>query len=660
MAPSEAPQLRFGVFELDAKNGELRRAGLHVRLQPQPFKVLALLASRAGEVVTREEIQEKVWGNETFVDFEHGLNFCIKQIRATLGDNAEVPRFIETLPKRGYRFIAPVDPIAAAALRAEHVLAPAPAAQAVAATAAAPAASAQRPRPVQKAIQPVRRALAARISAGAALLVALLALLVGANVRGWRNSLRNWLLGRPSPQISSLAVLPLRNLSGDPEQKYFADGMTDTLIGELGKIRRVRVPSFTSVKGYENTTKSLPQIARELGVDGIVEGSVQRWGDRVRVTVQLLDGRKDQHIWGDSYEGDLRDVLGLQHQVAREIASQIKVTLTPQETAHLTAPHLVNEEAVDAYMHGRFYWYKRTPEGFAKSVQYYERAIQLDPNYALAYAGLADSYVLLGSVPNDALRPREAMPRAKEAAKKALELDDTLAQAHATLAYVSTFYEWDWPAAEREFRRALELKPDYATARQWYAEYLAARGQMDEALTEVQRARDADPLELITHTAVAEVFYLSRQYDKVIEQCRKTLEFEPSFFLAHFHLGRAYLEKGMYKEAIAEFERAKTLSGDSAAMVMALGYAHARAGNVPEARRALVELQQLARSRYVPALYFAAVHTGLGDTAQALTWLNRAYQEHTDYLVYLKVEPMADPLRADPQFQRLLRRVGLS
>ena len=252
------------------------------------------------------------------------------------------------------------------------------------------------------------------------------------------------------------------------------------------------------------------------------------------------------------------------------------------------------------------------------------------------------------------------MPKAKEAAKRALELDDTLAQAHAALAYVSTFYDWDWPTAEREFRRALELKPDYATARQWYAEYLAARGRTEEALAEIQRARDDDPRELITHTHVAEVFYLARQYDRVVEQCRRTLEFDPNFFLARFHLGRAYLEKGMYAEAIAEFERARTLSGGAPAMVMALGYAHARAGHAVEARRALAELQRLAAGRYVPALYFAALYTGLGDTSQALTWLNRAYQERSDYLVYLKVEPMADPLRAHPQFQQLLRRIGLS
>ncbi len=604
MASAAPLQIRFGVFALDLRNGELYRSGVRVRLQPQPFKVLALLACRAGEVVPREELREKVWGNNTFVDFEHGLNFCIKQIRTTLGDDAEEPRFIETLPKRGYRFLPPVEligvppqaapPAANASADPIPVILPAP-----------------RSGGVARAIQPVRRALGARIFGWAAALAVVLALLAGLNARRLMDLLR------PHRPIRSLAVLPLKCLSADPGQEYFCQGMTDALIAELAEIRGLRVPSLTSVISYTQATQPLPQIARELDVDAVVEGSVLRSGDHVRISVQLRDGRKDQHLWGSSYEADLRDVLAIQHQLARAIASEIKVTLTPQEAAHLTAAHPLNQEAFDAYMHGRFYWYKRTNEGFAKSVEYYERAIQLDPNYALAYAGLADSYALLGSAPNDRLRPHEAMPKAKEAAKRALALDDTLPQAHATLAYVHTFYDWDWPAAEREFHRALELNPDYATARQWYAEYLAARGRLEDALVEAQRARDADPRELITHTAVAEVFYLSRQYDRVIEQCGRTLEFDPNFFLAHFHLGRAYLEKGMYSEAIAEFERAKTLSGGSPAMVMAVGYAQARAGNQLEARRALAQLQQLAATRYVPALYFAALYTGLGDIAQA-------------------------------------------
>jgi len=477
------------------------------------------------------------------------------------------------------------------------------------------------------------------------------------NIRG----LRDTILGTPpSGPIRSLAVLPFKNLSGSTEE-YFPDGMTDALIGELAKIRGLRVPSFTSVMTYKGKLKPLPQIAKELKVDAIVEGSVLRWGDQVRITVQLLDGPRDQHLWGDTYEGDVRDVLPLQHRVASDIANKIKVSLTPQERAHLTTAHAVNPEAYDAYLQGRFDWYKRTPNNDAvlRSIQYYQQAIARDPNYALAYAGLADAYALLGSAPNDAMPPRDAMPRAKTAALRALQLDDTLAEAHASLAYVSFSFDWDWSAAEREFRRALDLNPHYATARQWYAEYLAATGRMDEALEQVKQARDDDPHEIITHTAVAYVYYLARQYDQAIEQCRKTLELEPNLPLAHFHLGRAYLEKGMWTEAIAELEQAKSFSGGIPAMVTVLGYAHARAGNSAEARKALAELQARANHQYVPALYFTVVYTGLGDNRQALNWLERAYQERSDYLVYLKVEPMADSLRSEPRFQKLLNKIGL-
>lgn len=630
--------LRFGAFELDAHNCELRKSGVRIRLQPQPLKVLTLLASRAGQVVTREEIQEKVWGNDTFVDFEHGLNFCVKQIRATIGDDADLPRFIETIPKRGYRFIASVESIGPVSPRRE---------------------AGQTPSEVSP--PAVSRAPWVGVSLrAAAMLVAVLAgvfaVAFALNIGG----LREWILGtRPSGPIRSLAVLPFKNLSGSPTEEYFPDGMTGELIGELAKIHELRVPSFTSVMTYKGTLKPLPQIARELKVDAIVEGSVLRSGDQVRITVQLLDGPKDQHIWGGSYDGDFRDVLPLQHRVASDIANKIKVSLTPQEQAHLTTAHPVSPEAYDAYLQGRFDWYKRNNDAVLRSIQYYQQAIARDPNYALAYAGLADAYALLGSAPNDAMPPRDAMPRAKTAALRALQLDDTLAEAHASLAYVHFFYEWDGPAAEREFGRALDLNPHYATARHWYAEYLAATGRMDEALEQVKQARDDDPHEIITHTAVAEVYNLARQYDQAIEQCRRTLELEPNFPLAHFHLGRAYLEKAMYTEAIAEFEQAKSFSGGSPAMVMVLGYAHARAGHSAEARKILAELQARANQQYVSSLYFAALYAGLGDRNQAFNWLNRAFQERSDYLVYLKVDPMADSLRSDPRFHKLLHRIGL-
>ncbi len=483
----------------------------------------------------------------------------------------------------------------------------------------------------------------------------LLALLIGLNAGGWRD----WLVWRLLPvHIDSLAVLPLENLPGDKTQDYFAEGMTEALIAELAGIRELRVPSRTSVMFYKGKTKPLPQIARELNVDAVVEGSVLRSGDRVRITVNLLHGPRDQALWANSYERYLGDVLALQREVAKAIARQIRITLTPQQEARLATAPKVDPGSYDAYLRGRYHWNKRTIEELKKSVQYFEQAIALDSNYALPYAGLSDAYGLLAAAGYTALRPREALPKAKEAALKALHLDSSLAEAHASLAYVKWVYEWDWAGAESGFRRAIELNPRYATAHQWYAEYLATMGRLDEAVAEIQRAREAEPLSLIVNTAVAEILYLAKRYDQAIEQCQKTLELEPNFSLAHFHLGRAYLQKGMYAEAISAFQRARSLSGHGPGMLMVLGHAYARAGKRAEALKALDELKELSKRRYVPAIYIAAIYAGLDEKDQALSWLDKAYEERSDYLVYLKVDPMADSLRASSRFQALLQRVG--
>jgi len=385
-----------------------------------------------------------------------------------------------------------------------------------------------------------------------------------------------------------------------------------------------------------------------------------RSGDRVGVTVQLLDGVRDQHLWGESYERDSSDVIALEHDLARTIAEKLRLNLTAGDQLRLNSRGKVNPEAYAAYLHGRFYWYKRTIEDFHKSIQYYEQAISQDPNYAPAYAGLADAYALLGSSPNDALPPNEAMPKARAAAQKALQLDDGLAEAHASLAYVSMVFDWDWSTAEKEFHRAIDLNPNYATAHEWYAELLAARGRESEALEEMKRARDADPLLVLMHTAVAEALYYSRHYDEVIAQCRQTLELDPNYALAHFHLGRAYLAKSMYTEAIEEYRKAEVSLGETPAMIMAIGYAEAKAGNPASARKALAQLKEQSRSRYVPALYFAALYTSLGDSKNGITLLEKAAKERSDYLIFLNVDPMGDSLRAIPSFQALLGQIGLT
>lgn len=634
-APHPAPtRLRFGIYELDLKNGELRKAGQRLKLQPQPFKVLAILAGSAGETVTREEIQRQVWGEELFVDFERGLNVCIQQIRGALNDDADAPRYIETLPKRGYRFLMPVERLDAGA---QNV----------------PASVVSQQTPAV----PSTRAIARRFRFGIALVSAILVL--SALLYFAKNSNR-FLLRRAAKSIRSVAVLPFDNFSGDPDQQYFADGMTEALIAELGQIRDLRVPSRTSVMLYKRANKPLRQIARELNVDAIVEGSVKRSGDRLELTVQLLDGTQDRHLWGGTYDRNSRDVLALQQELARAITEELRISFSSAELPHAKSATPVNADAYAAYLHGRYYWYKRTIEGFQKSIQYYEQAVAADSNYAPAYAGLADAYALLGSSPNDGLPPNEAMPKAKVAAQKALQLDDRLAEAHASVAYIDMVYDWNWLSAEKEFKRAIEINPSYAGAHEWYAEFLAARGRESEALSEMKRARDADPLLVLMHAAVAEALYYSRRYDDVISQCQQTLELDPDYPIAHFHLGRAYMAKNMYPQAIAEYQKAQATLGETPAIVMAIGYANAKSGNRVAARKALEELHAQSKQRYVPALYFGAIYIGLGDADAGMSWLEEAYLEHCDYLIYLNADPMADTLRSNPRFQTLLRKIGIS
>jgi len=600
--------------------------------------VLAILAGSAGETVSREEIQRQVWGEELFVDFERGLNVCIQQIRGALNDDADAPRYIETLPKRGYRFLMPVEKLNTPA-------------QTVPQTVPADVVFQQSP------AAPSARERFKRFRLGIVLVSVFLAI---SALLYFAKSSNRFPFPTAAKPIRSVAVLPFDNFSGDPEQQYFADGMTEALIAELGQIRDLRVPSRTSVMLYRRANKPLRQIARELSVDALVEGSVKRAGDRLELTVQLLDGTQDRHLWGGTYDRDSRDVLALQHELARAITEELRISFSSAEGPHSKSAAPVNADAYAAYLHGRYYLYKRTMEGFQKSIQYYEQAVAADPNYAPAYAGLADAYALLGSSPNDGLPPNEAMPKAKAAAQKALQLDDGLAEAHASFAYINMVYDWNWASAEKEFKRAIEINPNYAGAHEWYAEFLAARGRESEALTEMKRARDADPLLVLMHAAVAEALYYSRRYDDVISQCQQTLELDPDYPIAHFHLGRAYMAKNMYPQAIAEYRKAQATFGETPAIVMAIGYANAKSGNRAAARKALEELRAQSKQRYVPALYFGAIYIGLGDLDTGMSWLEKAYREHSDYLIYLNADPMADTLRSNPRFQAVLRKIGMS
>jgi len=460
-------------------------------------------------------------------------------------------------------------------------------------------------------------------------------------------------------RIQAVAVLPLADLSDQqPAPDYFADGMTEALITDLAKIKALRVISRTSVMQYKGVQRPLPQIARELNVDAVVEGSVLRSGKRVRITAQLIHAATDQHLWAESYERDLRDVLSLQSEVARAIANEIQVKLTPQEQARLVSARSIDPEAYQLYLKGRFYWNKRTEAGLKKGIEYFHQAIDLDPNYALAYAGIADCYSLLGWDLFGALPPREALPIAKAAAKKALETDDSLAEAHNSLAWTKLAFDWDWMGAEREFKRAIELNPGYAVAHHWYAECLAGMGRYAEALAEIRQAQELDPLSLIISSIVGWVLYFDRKDDQAIAEFRKALELDPNFWVAHWTLGRAYEQKAMFVEAIAEIQKAIDFSGGSPLSLAALGHTYAVWGMRAEAERVLNELKELPEG-YISPYGIAAIHAGLGEKDQAFIWLEKAYEERSGWLIWLRAEPISDPLRSDPRFQDLLRRVGL-
>jgi TolB-like protein/tRNA A-37 threonylcarbamoyl transferase component Bud32 len=489
---------------------------------------------------------------------------------------------------------------------------------------------------------------AAIAAAGLALLAALL---VGLNVGGWRDRV----LGRAgAPRIESLAVLPLENLMGDPAQEYFVDGMTEALIADLGQIEALRVISRTSVMQYKGVKKPLPQIARELNVDAVIEGSVLRSGDRVRITAQLIQATTDRHLWAQSYERDLRDILALQSDVAGAIANEIKIKLTPQEQARLARGRSVDPEAYRLYLQGRYYFSRRTLPAFDKSIQLFQQVLEKDPGSALAYAGLAESYGILPWYGGGL--PKEAFPKAKAAAVKALELDDFLAEAHAALGFVLLYWDWDWSAAEGELKRAIELKPGYVVGHHWYAEYLSAMGRHEEAIAQVRRAQDLDPLSPLMLAIGGEVCFYARRYDEAIEQCQKALELDSNYALAHANLAWGYLGKGLHGEAIAEFEKAARLYGSDRTLGLPLAYA--AAGRRGEALKMLDLAREQSKRGEISPWWLAQMYLGLGEKQKALEWLEKAYEEHDPRMAFLKVEPLLDALRSDPRFQNLLRRMN--
>jgi TolB-like protein/DNA-binding winged helix-turn-helix (wHTH) protein/Flp pilus assembly protein TadD len=635
-------RLRFDVFEIELGSGELWERGKRVRLQDQPFQVLRVLLERRGEIVTRDELKQILWTADTFVDFDDGLNTAIRKIREVLGDSPDEPRYIETLHRRGYRFIAPLTDIPSSA---------------------APSLSAPlRVGPWDK-IAPADPsdlpALPSKANGKFASehLPAFLALAILAFGTCGLVFYRTSVAKRAShPGIKSLAVLPLQNLSGDLTQQYLADGMTEALIGRLSGIHELRVISRTSVMRFKDTKLSMPEIAKALGVDSILEGSVIRDGSRIRVHVQLIRAATDEHFWSEAYDRDLRDVLALESDVAQSVAQKVEVTVTGEEHARLSSARAIDPETYEAYLKGRYYWNKRTGDSMPKAALYFEQAISKDPGYGAAYSGLADCNS--GLAWHGFMSPADVLPKAYTAAQKAVEIDPQSPEAHASLALVLD-HTWDWAGAEVEFKRALELNPQYANAHHWYGDHLSIQGRHDEALVEAKRALELDPLNLMIGTWVGLRYYLAHRYDGATAQSQNTVDLDPTFAAAHLILGESYVQQGKHREGLDELQKAAGLSGDSPLYMAQAGVSLALAGEKKEALRVIRKLQDISGKRYVSPYGVAQIYATLNDKEQTYKWLESAYRDRAVWMSYLAVDPVFDSIRSEERFQDLLRRVGL-
>src|SRR5246127_1775206 len=619
--------LRFDGFELDTRAGQLRKRGVKLRLGGQPLQVLAILLEHAGGVVTREELQTQIWPANTFVDFDHGLHNAIARIREVLGDSAETPRYIEPLPRRGYRFIGPVEDFQTPRLAEE---------------------------PVANASQ--GQTLAKPRKRNPSLVLILCALFV-LGFTAW--TVRRYVYAKAAVQpIHSIAVLPLDNLSGDPSEEFLADGMTDQLITDLARVGSLRVISRTSVMRYKGAKKGLPEIARELNVDAIVEGSVIRSGQRVRVTAQLLQAPTDQHLWAETYDRDVGDILRLQGEVADAIAQQVRAQLTPTQQSQLRLAHVVNPAAYDDYLRGRLYFTNEftKPDSLRKAQHYFEDAMQKDPNFALAYAGLADTYVFLayaGALPRDL-----AYRSAKDALAKALQLDDSIGEAYDTLGALSANFDWDWDTADREFKRAIALAPSYSCAHEDRASFLALIGRRAEALAEIAKI---DQLDYSFSSAWTEqwTYYNLRDYPSLIGASRRGLLLDPKVWFQHYFLGVGYEGTGKLQDAISEYQQAVAMSGDSQSTV-ALAHAYSAIGKKAEAEMILRDLERKLRETSASPYTMATIWAGLGQNDKAFDFLERAYSEKSLDISSLKSGLALDSLRPDPRFQNLLGRIGLN
>lgn len=639
MAPSSpnSQRIAFDRFEADLLSGELRKDGRRVRLQAQPFQLLALLLEHPGEVVTREEVCRNLWKTDTFVDFDHSLGTAINKIREALGDSADHPRFVETLPRRGYRFIGQITengngsatvaanpPSADKALNSFDSKPPLPL-------------SSQWP----------------RFSTLA--LVALLTLFVAfVGYLGWR---RAHAVRTSNSGHVMLAVLPFENLSGNPNEDYFSDGLTEEIITQLGALSpdQLGVIARTTSMAYKRTSKSAQQIAKELGVDYILESSIRRDGDQVRITAQLIRTADQVHVWAHSYDRNISHSIALQEEVARAVAEQIRIKLSPAYSGP-SSPQPFDPQANEAYLRGRYFGNQFTVAGYGKAIAYFQQAIDRQANFAEAYSGLADSYYFL--VVTDAMSPQDGESKAQDAAQKAVVLGEGLAESHNAMGSVMLGL-WDWPQAEKEFKRAIELNPSYSTEHRLYAALLVTLRRHEEAWEQINQAMRLDPLSLPNNAEVVRTLYYARDYDRAIEQGQKALQLNPDYYRTHFWLTRVYAQKGLYEEAIAESKKVLQAMPDSTAGLTELAYSLASGGRQPEARRILQRLKDKSKRDWVPAYNLAVIHVALNEKEIALHYLQMAYLERDWAMMVLAVEPRLDPLRGNSSFQELLGKCRL-
>jgi len=581
----------FGAFRLDTGERLLLRDGEPVPLTPKVFDTLVVLLQKSGHMVGKDELMKEVWA-DSFVE-EGNLTQNISVLRKVLGENFDGRAYIETVTRRGYRFIANVRELGGVA---------------------DPTTEKQTGALISK-----DRGTAAQDNG-----------------------------------LNSLAVLPLTNVSGNPDSEYLSDGITESIINILSQLPRLRVMARSTVFRYKGKEIDPQEVGQALGVRAVLMGRVLQLGESLIVRIELVDVANGWQLWGEQYNRKFADILALQEEIAREISGNLKMKLTGEENERLAKRYTEDSEAYRLYLKGRYYWNKYTKEGLTKAIEYFNQSIELDPGYTLAYTGLADSYYRLS---NAYAPPKEALPKARTAAIKALEIDDTLAEAHASLGLIKMYHDWDWAGAEHHYRRALELDPRSVLAHQRYGNYLAMMGRLEESIAILKRGQELDPLSLLTSSLIGLTLYLSRQYDKSIEQHGRTLDMDPNYLVARVSLGVAYTQKGMYEEAIAEFQKAGDLEGQ-AETVAELGYVYAVSGKRSQAQEMLDELKARSGRAFVSPYNVAKVYVGLGETDLTFEWLDKAYDERSEWLVWLKVDPKLDSIRSDQRFRKLMQRIG--